>query len=63
MDQKTNPIQPPPSVDDLLALAPDARLGQVDFANRLVPASGGAPSAHASVDTGMASVTSVLPRR
>jgi len=53
MDQKVNPIQPPPSVDDLLALGAEARVGQVDFANRLVPAA----------DAGMATVTSVLPRR
>lgn len=53
MDQKVNPILPPPSVDDLLALGAEARLGQVDFANRLVP----------TTDDGMASVTSVLPRR
>ena len=38
MDQKLSPILPPPSVDDLLSLSAGARLGQVDFANRLVPA-------------------------
>lgn len=61
MDQKLNPIQPPPSVDDLLGLGPEARLGQVDFAHRLVPAT--SPAAPAPVDTGIATVTSVLPRR
>ncbi len=35
MGQKLNPIQPPPSVDDLLALGSQSRVGQVDFANRL----------------------------
>jgi hypothetical protein len=57
MDQKVNPIQPPPSVDDLLALGSDARLGQVDFAHRL------ATSDQDHVDAPVATVTSVLPRR
>ncbi|WP_028643312.1 hypothetical protein [Nocardioides sp. URHA0020] len=35
MDQQTHPIQPPPSVDDLLALGTESRVGQVDFATRL----------------------------
>jgi hypothetical protein len=35
-DQNMNPIQAAPSVDDLLALGTDSRVGQVDFANRLV---------------------------
>jgi len=52
MDQKVNPIQPPPSVDDLLALGAEARLGQVDFAHRLVPAT----------DAAAATVTSVVAR-
>lgn len=63
MDQKVNPIQPPPSVDDLLALGPDARLGQVDFANRLVSTTGKAQAAPSSVDGDIATVTSVLPRQ
>lgn len=78
MDQKTNPILPPPSVDDLLALGPDARLGQVDFAASLTsspaPAAPAAPTRPAAppaapaapeelTDAPMATVTSVLPRR
>ncbi|GAA4738933.1 hypothetical protein GCM10023350_24160 [Nocardioides endophyticus] len=69
MDQKANPIQPPPSVEDLLALGAEARLGQVDFANRLVPTSDDAhptpapASADAGAGAGMATVTSVPPRR
>lgn len=59
MDQKLSPILPPPSVDDLLSLSAGARLGQVDFANRLVPASGSTPDA----DAPLATVTSVDRRR
>ncbi|GAA4700324.1 hypothetical protein [Nocardioides conyzicola] len=55
MDQKVTPILPPPSVDDLLALSAEARLGQVDFASRLVAAP--------SNDAPLATVTSVDDRR
>ena len=59
MDQKLSPILPPPSVDDLLSLSAGARLGQVDFANRLVPAPDSTPAAEAP----LATVTSVDRRR
>ncbi|MFC6341227.1 hypothetical protein ACFP8W_04510, partial [Nocardioides hankookensis] len=61
MDQKANPIQAAPSVDDLLALDADSRVGKVDFATRLVAVPDPTPDDEERAPETTA--TTVLPRR